>query len=100
MIVERGNKNHYFQLIATGVAGDHGDLVQRHAVRVPGIVIGQQMGHIMVDVPAQDLQATHNHATHIAAQLQVSKMSLLSWGKHPVKDASSSCVSCCFCSPV
>ena len=64
--------SHYFQLIATGVAGDHGDLVQSHAVRVPGIVIGQQMGHIMVDVPAQDLQAPTNHATHIAAH--VSKM--------------------------
>ena len=41
-------------------------------VRATGIVIGQNMGHITVDVPAQDLQAPTNHATHIAAH--VSKM--------------------------
>ena len=46
------------------------DLVQRHVVRAPGIVIGQKMGHIMVDVPAQDLQAPHNHATQKAAQVR------------------------------
>ena len=64
MIVERGNKNHYFQLIATGVAGDHMDLVQRHVVRALSIVIGQELGHIMVGVPAQDLlQAPQPHAT-------------------------------------
>ena len=71
MIVEGGHKDNYFQLIATGVTGDHGDLVQRLVVRATGIVIGQNMDHIMVDVPAQDLQATHNHATHIAAQVRI-----------------------------
>ena len=66
------NLSHYFQLIATGVAGDHMGHVQGHVVRAPGIVIGQKLGHIMVEIPAQDLQAPTNHATHIAAH--VSKM--------------------------
>ena len=78
MIVERGNKNHYFQLIATGVTGDHGDLVQRLVVRATGIVIGQNMDHIMVDIPAQDLQAPTNYATQIAAQVR-EKSRMLSW---------------------
>ena len=53
---------HYFQLIATGVAGDHMGHVQRHVARVPRNVIGQEMDLIMVDVPAQDLQAQQPHA--------------------------------------
>ena len=70
MIVERGHKDNYFQFIATGGVGVHGVHVLRHVVRAPSLVQGQKLGHIMVDVPAQDLQSPHNYATQIAAQVR------------------------------
>ena len=39
--------------------------------------------HVMGEQNAQDPQILPDHATQIAAQ--VSKMSLLGWGKHPIK---------------
>ena len=88
-------------MIALGALGVHGHHVQGHVVGAHRAVgEPKKLHNVMVEQNAQDPQMIPDHATQIAAQLQVSKMSLLSWGKHPVKDASSSCVSCCFCSPV
>ena len=70
LITERGYCHHYFQWIVPGGIGDHGVHVLRHVVRAPSLVQGQKLGHIMVDVPAQDLQSPHNYATQIAAQVR------------------------------
>ena len=57
-------------MIATGVAGDHGDLVLRIVVGAVSLVQGQKLGHITVGVPAQDLQVPQHHVTHIIAQVR------------------------------
>ena len=45
------------------------------------LVQGQNMGHITVGVPAQDLQVPQHHGTHITAQVRKKSGAL----KHIIK---------------
>ena len=63
LIIEGENKNHYFQLMATGGVGVHGVHVPRHVVRAPRLVQGQKLGLFMVDLKPQAPQLTQNLAT-------------------------------------
>ena len=64
------NSPHQFQWIAVGTIGDDGDHVLRLVVRVPSLVPGQNLDHIMVDSNAQDLQPPQNLAIQMTAQVR------------------------------
>ena len=59
-----------FQWIAAGTIGDNGNHVLRLVVRVPSLVPGQNLDHIMVDSNAQDLQPPQNLAIQMTAQVR------------------------------
>ena len=63
-------------MIALGALGDHGHHVQGHVVGAHRTVGELKLHKVMVEQNAQDPQMKPDHATHKAAQLQVSKMSV------------------------
>ena len=71
-------------MIALGALGNHGHHVQGHVVGAHRDVGESKIQyHKMVEQNVQDPQMLPDHATRVAAQ--VSKISLLGWGKHPIK---------------